>query len=445
MSKPVCVISGPVFNRSGYGDWATTVAKSIIRYNKYDVKVVPTRWGNCPSKRFLEDLTDPEDKVLASKFLQGSLTKQPELFIQITIPEEFQPIGKYNIGMTAGIETTICPGSWIEGVNRMNLTIGTSNHVKKVFTETKMYKQLENNQQVPIQVEKPIEVCFWGADTNVYKKTDVKNSNVESALSNVKEKSAFLFVGQWTHGGLYNDRKDIGNLIKTFCTSFKNNSVDDRPCLIVKTNGANYSVVDRFEILDKIKSIRESVGDNSPNVYLLHGELNEEEMNCLLNHEKVIAHVSFTHGEGFGHPLLLASLSGKPLLVSNWSGHLDFLNPSYTQLLPGNLIDVDKKSANQWILKESKWFKVAYSLAEDKFKQIYLSRKSDRFTKNAELLRQENSDKFNLSSMDKKLWDILDRNVPQFAVENQFVLPKLKMVSDDNSPPKINLPKLKIV
>ena len=92
MSKPLCLISGPVFNRSGYGDWATTVAKSIIRYDKFDVKIAPTRWGNCQSKRFLEDLTDPEDKVLASKFLQGNLNKQPDVFIQLTIPEEFQPI-----------------------------------------------------------------------------------------------------------------------------------------------------------------------------------------------------------------------------------------------------------------------------------------------------------------------------------------------------------------
>lgn len=38
MSKPLCLISGPVFNRSGYGDWATTVAKSLIRQNKYEIK-----------------------------------------------------------------------------------------------------------------------------------------------------------------------------------------------------------------------------------------------------------------------------------------------------------------------------------------------------------------------------------------------------------------------
>jgi hypothetical protein len=444
MSKPLCLISGPVFNRSGYGDWATAVAKSIIRYDKYDVKIAPTRWGNCQSKRFLEDLTDPEDKIIASKIITNGLNKQPDVFIQLTIPEEFQPIGKYNIGMTAGIETTIPPGSWIEGVNRMNLTIGLSNHVKKTFTETKLAKQLENGQQIPIQVEKPIEVCFWGADTNIFKKTDEKLESVETALSSIKETSAFLFIGQWTHGGLYNDRKDIGNLIKTFCTSFKNQSLNDRPCLIVKTGGASYSTVDRFEILSKIKKVRDEIGENAPNVYLLHGELSEPEMNALMNHEKIIAHVSFTHGEGYGHPLLLSTLSGKPLLAPNWSGHLDYLNPTYANLLSGNLVDVDKKSVNQWIIKESKWFKVSYSLAEDRMKQIYFARKSDKFTKNAELLRKENMENFSITAMDKRLWSILDKYVPTFAVENAFVLPKLKAINNTPTENKLTLPKLKI-
>lgn len=112
--------------------------------------------------------------------------------------------------------------------------------------------------------------------------------------------------------------------------------------------------------------------------------------------------------------------------------------------LPGSLVDVDKKSINQWIIKESKWFKVSYSLAEDKLKQVYYARKSDKYTKNAELLAEENSQKFNLNAMDKRLWEILDNYVPKFAVENQFVLPKLKMSGDNQSVPSINLPKLKI-
>lgn len=449
MSKPFCLLSAPVFNRSGYGDWSTVVAKSLIRQNKYDIKIAPTRWGACPSKRFFEDLTDPEDKVLASKFLQGNLDKQPDLFIQMTIPEEFQPVGKYNIGMTAGIETTISPGSWLEGINRMNLTIALSNHAKKVFEETKMQKQYEDGRLQQISVNKPIEVCFWGADTSVYKKTDETNSNVDEILNKIPEKSAFLFVGQWTHAGLYNDRKDIGNLVKTFCETFKNNTEGDRPCLILKTSGHGFSTVDRFDILNKIDKIRHQVSNNSPNVYLLHGELNDIEMNCLYNHSKIICHVSFTHGEGYGHPLLLATLSGKPVLAPNWSGQLDFLNPAYANLLPGNLTEVDRKSVNQWVLAESKWFKVAYSLAESKLKGVYLARNGDKFTKNAELLRQENAEKFSIQAMDKRLWEILDKYVPQFAVENKFVLPKLKMNNSgtENKPTenKIVLPKLKLV
>jgi len=215
--------------------------------------------------------------------------------------------------------------------------------------------------------------------------------------------------------------------------------------LIIKSGGASYSTVDRFETLSKIKKVREEIGENAPNVYLLHGELTEPEMNALLNHEKVIAHVSFTHGEGYGHPLLLSTLSGKPLLASNWSGHLDYLNPSLSNLLPGNLVEVDKKSVNQWIIKESKWFKVSYSLAEDKMKQVYFARKSDKFTKNAELLRKENMEKFSMNAMDKKLWSILDKYVPEFAVENQFVLPKLKPVNtNQTTETKLSLPKLKI-
>lgn len=446
MSKPVCVIQGPVFNRSGYGDWATTIAKSLVRQDKYDVKILPTRWGNCQTKRFIEELKDPSDQLLFSKFLQKGLDKQPELFIQVTIPNEFQKVGKYNIGMTAGIETTACAGEWIEGVNRMDLTIGLSNHVKKVFQDTKYKKKHQNGQDEVIEVTKPLEVCFWGANTEIYKKTDVIEETIDSVLSKIPEKHGFLFVGQWTHPGLYNDRKDIGNLIKTFCNAFKNFDPNNRPCLILKTNGAGYSTVDRFEILDRINKIRNSVSDNSPNVYLIHGELNDVEMNSLLNHPKVISHVSFTHGEGFGHPMLLSTLSGKPLLAPNWSGHLDYLNPTNANLLPGTLVDVDRKSVNDWIIKESKWFKVSYSLAEDKLKYIYQNRNNEKLIQKAEYLRAENAEKFSLDAMDKKLWNLLDKYVPEFATENKFVLPKLKSVGSSiaNVTDKLTLPKLKM-
>ena len=432
MSKPLCVIQGPVFNRSGYGDLATDLAKSIVRYGKYDVKIAPTRWGGCPSKTTIDELSTEEDKQLASMFLSQNLNKQPDLFIQISIPNEFQPAGKYNIGITAGIETTMPSGQFVDGMNRMNVNIVTSNHVKKVFESAQYQKQFEDGRKELLKNEKPIEVCFWGADTSVYKKTDEKVESIENALSKIPEKFAFLFVGQWTHQSLYGDRKDIGNLIKTFCNSFKNKSPENRPCLLLKTSGVNFSAVDRDAILSRIKQIQSEIDGNCPNVYLLHGELTSNEMNGLLNHEKVKVHVSFTHGEGYGHPLLLATLSGKPVVSSNWSGHLDFLNPKYTSFFEGNIKPIDASSANDWLIKESSWFYVAYGLAEDKFKQYYHSY-SQSYTDKAEQLRLENMEKFSLQSMDKRLFEILDKYVPEFAVEKKIVLPKLK---------KIELPKL---
>ena len=432
MSKPVCVFQSPIFTRSGYGEWAMAVGKSLLRYNKFDLLVVPTPWGGTPRKLNVADI-DPNDHEaieLGNRILRSPLQKQPEVFIQMTIPNEFQTPAKYNIGMTAGIETTIPPGEWIEGLNKMNVNFVTSTFSKEVFQKANFVKTLPDGRNEPLVVNKPMEVTPWGADIKVFKKTDEKVATVEAALSNIPETFAFLFVGQWTNSnGLYNDRKDIGNLIKSFCNTFKDRK-GERPCLILKTSGVNFSIADRDACLARIAAIKKEVGGDLPNVYLLHGELNDVEMNALFNHEKVKAHVSFTHGEGYGHPLLLASLSGKPILASNWSGHLDFLNPKYAQLLQGTIKQVDPASSNQWLIKESSWFSVAYGLAEERFKTIFYS-PAPSIKENAEKLRIENMERFSMEATDKILHAYLDKYVPEFAIEKKIVLPKLKL-------PKLN-------
>lgn len=434
MSKPVCVFQSPIFTRSGYGEWAMAVGKSLLRYNKFDLLIVPTPWGGTPRKLNIADIdqNDREAVELGNRILRSPLSKQPEVFIQMTIPNEFQAPAKYNIGMTAGIETTIPPGDWIEGLNKMNVNFVTSNFTKDIFLKTNFVKNFPDGRTEPLVMNKPMEVTPWGANTSVFKKTDEKVDTIENVLNTIPEKFAYLFVGQWTHSnGLYSDRKDIGNLIKTFCNAFKDRK-GERPCLILKTCGLNFSITDRDSCLSRIAAIKNEVGGDLPNVYLLHGELNDVEMNALFNHEKIKAHVSFTHGEGYGHPLLLASLSGKPILASNWSGHLDFLNPKYAQLLQGNVKTVDPASVNQWIIKESSWFTVSYGLAEDKFKTLFYN-PVQSIKDNAEKLRIENMEKFSMESTDKILHAYLDKYVPEFAVEQKIVLPKLK---------KITLPKL---
>jgi hypothetical protein len=109
MSKPTVVVSCPIDTYSGYGARARDFVQSIIDTDKYDVKILSQRWGGT---RF-GYLKDHKNNSLASRIIP-QMTQQPDIWIQITVPNEFQKVGKYNIGVTAGIETTMCDPSWIQ-------------------------------------------------------------------------------------------------------------------------------------------------------------------------------------------------------------------------------------------------------------------------------------------------------------------------------------------
>jgi len=164
MSKPVFVISCPIDTYSGYGARSRDIVKAIIELDRYDVKILPQRWGATP-KGFIKD--NSEWMFLIPHILQTpQLPAQPEIWMQITVPNEFQPIGKYNIGCTAGIETTIAPAEWVEGCNRMNLVLTSSEHSKNTFVKTVMQKVDQHTNQMlgELKIEKQIEVLFEGAD-----------------------------------------------------------------------------------------------------------------------------------------------------------------------------------------------------------------------------------------------------------------------------------------
>jgi len=427
--KPVCVIQGPIASRSGYGDHTFAIAADIIKYDKFDVKIVPMRWGVCPNT-MLDDESRPMVKEIKSRILTTNLTAQPELFVQVSIPNEFQPRGKYNIGVTAGIESTVPKPEWVEGLNRMNLNIVPSNFSKEVFVKTAYDRRDERTGMTDkIQLNKPIEVVFEGVDTSIYKKTNEPSEEIDSALNAIPETFCYLFVGHWIQGDLGADRKDVGMLIKIFSEVFKNKK--NAPALILKTSGATFSKIDKTEILKKINDIRAPLSGTLPNIYIIHGELTPTELNRLYNHPKVKAHVSLTHGEGFGRPLLEATLSGKPLLTTNWSGHVDFLPENLANLLPGTMVNVPPSACNEWLVKEGQWFNANYSVAAQKLEDIYTN--YINYIPNAEKLRVQNAEKFSLEAAGKVLVDVLDKHLPVFEKKVGITLPKFKKITPTTS------------
>ena len=441
MSKPVCLVTAPVATRSGYGAHSRDICRALIKLDKYDVKIWPVRWGNTPMNALNKE--DPNDTMIIDRLLsEPNLPTQPELHIHIVIPTEFQPFAKYNIGITAGLESTVCPPEWIQGLNKMNMNIVPSHFVKDTLNALSFDIQNDKTQKKEgvLKNEKPMEVLFEGVDTTIYKKTNKFSQALVDEMSHIKEEFSFLYVGHWLQGGLGQDRKDTGMLVKVFCETFKN--MKNQPALIMKTSSAGFSVLDREEMLKRISEIKSTVNGKLPNIYLLHGDLTDDEINGLYNHPKVKAHVTFTHGEGFGRPLLEATISEKPVIAPNWSGHVDFLN-SKSVKLDGVLSKVEKGSfPDNFYTEGAQWFTVNYQKASKTLRTLYRSYK--KYTGDSKKLAVQNKSKFSLDAMTKEFGELLDRYVPEFPKEVKLELPKLKKIGETEQP-KIKLPKLKKV
>ncbi len=418
MSKPFLLFRGPVQTRSGYGAHSRDLLQALYEMNTYDIKIDSCGWGSTPMTALEKD--NVFHKWIESNII-SSLTTQPDVYVQVTVPNEFQRVGKINIGITAGIETTVAPKSWVDGCNKMDMIITTSQFSSEVLMST-VYNETDNVTGKLIKqhkIEKPIKVLFEGVHTDTF------NNEYNDIDLDINEDFAFLFVGHWLKGNLGQDRKDVGMLIKSFAEAFKNE--EDKPALVLKTSSATFSIKQREDLAKKIKELVNNI-ETPPAIYLLFGELTDKEMNNLYNHPKIKAMVSLTKGEGFGRPLLEFTMTGKPVIASNWSGHKDFLPMDKAIMIGGKLTDVDESAIDDFILKGSKWFTANYNEASEVMKIV----KNDyqKFLDRSENLRIENTTKFGFQKMIEEFEKLLPKTVSQEDLPKQkpINLPKLNKI-----------------
>jgi glycosyltransferase involved in cell wall biosynthesis len=416
------VIASPVATQSGYGHHAREIINNLIeqRGDEWNIKLVSLPWGHTP-------FTYPLTQDIQSRIVPLPLTEQPDVWIQITVPNEFQPVGKINIGVTAGTEGDICPLAWIDNLNSMQLVIVPSEFTKTVFENTA--------KQHGKFITTPIEVIPEYFDEMVY--TDAVKSGFElSILNEIPETFAFLSVGHWLHGALGEDRKNVGGVIHCFFNTFKNQK--NQPALILKTSGATYSIMDRMEIETKIESIRSAFPkDNLPNIYLVHGELTDSEMNLLYNHPKVKAMVSFTKAEGFGRPLLEFSTTGKPILAPHYSGQADFLKKDFICEIKGALTEIHPGTRNEFLIEGAKWFTPDYKYASTMFEDVRKNyKKWQELAKRQRYFVNNAFSKTAVAAVYEKVLAKVDNLVESLPKAVQLKLPTLK---------KLELPKLKKV
>lgn len=422
--RPELVFCGPVTTMSGYGSHARDLLLSLIEMDKFNISVISINWGHTPMNAL--DSNNPDHKKILDLIRTTPLQSQPDVWMQCTIPNEFQPVGKYNIGITAGIETDVCSGEFIEGCNRMDLIIVPSKHAKWVFDNTQYEKRDKvTNQPIGVvKLEKPVEVLHEGVRLDIYNKSAEQLSSVTNELDKIKEKFAFLFVGHWMKGDFGQDRKDVSGLIFTFMETFGDTS--NPPALVLKSSSGTFSITDRSRLIEKINLIKSmSKKKNLPNVYLLHGELTDEEMNSLYNHPKVKAFVSFTKGEGYGRPIAEFMTTGKPVIVPAWSGHVDFVDEKFNTLLKGKLTEVHKSAVWEGVINAgSNWFSVDYQNASKVLDKVYKNYTTQLASSKLALSSIER--RWSFDAMKNKFEELLESSLPKFAEKVKLSLPTLK-------------------
>jgi ADP-heptose:LPS heptosyltransferase/glycosyltransferase involved in cell wall biosynthesis len=311
------LLRAPVLTASGYGVHSRQVLKALIASGEYDISVMACNWGNTS---YILDQTPffskIKDLIVKYEMEKAQGNTQYDVSVQVTIPNEFEKMARVNIGITAGIEVDRVSPEWIKKINeKVDLVIVPSEHSKNTMLNVGY-----NTPEGALRVQKPLAVCAEGVDTKYYN-TDpvpegVRQFDLEADFN-------YLFVGLGLDKPLGEDRKNLGNLVKWFCERFKD---DPNVGLVLKAGIVNGSLMDYEMLLHRIREIKKLVGCGQyPRVQVIHGRLSDAELAGLYKHPQVKALVSLTHGEGFGLPLLEAAACGLPVVVTAWSGHLDFL------------------------------------------------------------------------------------------------------------------------
>ena len=357
-------LKGPLLTRSGYGEQARFALRALrSRPDLFDIYIQPLNWGQTS---WLGEMTEERqwiDKTIEKTINHIHSGGRFDISLQVTIPNEWEQIAPIDIGYTAGIETTKVAHDWLLKGNTMDKIIVVSTHSKNVLEDTHYTSKpakpdhSEPHQAELLKLNTPVTAVNY--PVKKYKKLP----EIELDL---KHDFNFVCVAQLS------PRKNVFNTLKWFMEEFK----DDEVGLILKTNLAKNCVIDREQTAHQLKSMLAQFEDYKCKVYLLHGDMTDEEMHSLYLHPKIKSIVSLAHGEGFGLPLFEAAYSGLPVVSTGWSGQLDFLvdkkGKSHFYDVSFDLNRVQKEVVWEGvIIQESLWAYPREISAKENMRQCY--------------------------------------------------------------------------
>ena len=283
---------------------------ALRQSEKYDIKV--KSFGNTLKNSYL----NPQDVNIFSE-MRHKKRRSDYINIYHCIPPMQRRIAKAskNIGF-ATFETYSPPKDWEKWLNSNDAII-----VPSLFNYN-IFKNMDINK--PIY---HIPHCF---DTKIY------NKNVEP--SRIYDKFTFLFVGTWKN------RKGYTQLIEAFLKEFDDK---DNVQLVIKT--------DKHDKAKKyIQKIKDGLNNKGFAPILLEKEVLDninmakflKSANCLIQP---------TLGEGFGLSGMQCLAVGTPIMITDFSGCLDYANDDNCLLLKKGGFTLHKSMDKIPQFRNKKW------------------------------------------------------------------------------------------
>ena len=307
------LVKGPALSMSGYGEQTRYMLDAIRDRQDIDLYLVNINWGKSNHVSAFDDRSTWIKELIAKtvRTHQSNKNFSYDVSIQVTIPNEWENIAPVNIGYTAGIECDRVSPVWIEKGNMMNKIITISEHSKNAYLKTKYdvaKKDSPNEVISSYELTTPIEHIGY-CTRNFEPSTEELDISFDTKFN-------FLTISQ------FGPRKNLQTLLTSFLEKYKDNKDVG---LVVKTHTMNTCVMDKYLTRKAFKPILDKYKNRKCKVYLLHGEMTEQQMTSLYQRSDIHAYITTTHGEGFGLPIFEAVCNGLPVIAPDFSGHVDFL------------------------------------------------------------------------------------------------------------------------
>lgn len=330
------LLRAPLLTNSGYGVHSRQIFEWLLEKKDIELDVECLKWGNTPW--IISDNLDPLVKEIMIR--SKSLSPPYDVTFQLQLPDEWNPnLGKFNVGMSAFVETEKCNPTWVAACNKMDLIITPSTFTKNVVKRSGI-------------LNKEIHVVPEWFNENLSNIDEVKDID----LNEVKTKFNYLIISTLTSTSPEDDRKNLINTLKWLYEKHKN---DDDVGVVLKTSlgrGSKKDLIETSKHLNNLTKQFKKDYNSKLKLYLIHGNMTSKEIASLYKNKKIKCMLSATRGEGYGLPLVDAAAAGMPIIVTNWSGHLEFLKNYPFTKIDYSLKEISsKKIDNRIFLKGFKW------------------------------------------------------------------------------------------